>query len=53
MKNYSDILEEIKQTSAVIKALETQERDLTESYMKNCDLKKLIKFHRLSARRLC
>ena len=39
MKEFIDILEEIKQTCGAIKAAEARENELVESYMKICDLR--------------
>lgn len=39
MKKFIDVLEEIKQTSGAIEAAEARENELTESYMKICDVR--------------
>ena len=39
MKKFIEILEEIKQTSEAIRAVEARENELTESYVKIGDLR--------------
>lgn len=39
MKKFAELLDDIKQTSEVIKAAEARENEIVESYMNVCDLR--------------